>query len=236
MPILQLLFWECIIVLIPVHTLLAGDTNSLEKRIRLWKESVVNLYAEKRLRISSRVDIKTPEFYEIVAIGIPCLKQLIIMQKSDSSLTVFLPLITKVHADNYFCNAEKVYIWIDYPSYCYTPQYLWKSKGIKNQENFWTYWWNEGRKFTPEIFKRKYEAYQTAKNSGKNNELEKTYIKLQNMGIIILPKLLEKIESGNKELIPMFKYLSDQKNLKTVEDCKTWWKENKIKYKDLLDY
>lgn len=152
MPILQLLFLECIIVLIPVHTLLAGDTNSLEKRIRLWKESVVNLYAEKRLRISSRVDIKTPEFYEIVAIGIPCLKQLIIMQKSDSSLTVFLPLITKVHADNYFCNAEKVYIWIDYPSYCYTPQYLWKSKGIKNQENFWTYWWNEGRKFTPEIF------------------------------------------------------------------------------------
>ena len=56
------------------------------------------------------------------------------------------------------------------------------------------------------------------------------------MGIIILPNLLEKIESGNKELIPMFKYLSDQKNLKTVEDCKTWWKENKIKYKDLLDY
>ena len=76
MPILQLLFLECIIVLMPVHTLLAGDTNSFEKRIKSWKESVVNLYAEKRLRISSRVDIKTPEFYEIVAIGIPCLKQL----------------------------------------------------------------------------------------------------------------------------------------------------------------
>ena len=56
------------------------------------------------------------------------------------------------------------------------------------------------------------------------------------MGIIILPNLLEKIESGDKELIPIFKYLSNQKNLKTVEDCKVWWEENKRKYKDLLNY
>ena len=87
-----------------------------------------------------------------------------------------------------------------------------------------------------QIFKRKYETYQTAKNSGKEDELEKAYIKLQNMGIIILPNLLEKIESGDKELIPIFKYLSNQKNLKTVEDCKVWWEENKRKYKDLLNY
>ena len=127
-----------------------------------------------------------------------------------------------------------IYTYNDYNNYAYSPPVF--QKGKVKFDSIWVYWWDSGRKLTPEIFKRKYETYQTAKNSGKEDELEKAYIKLQNMGIIILPNLLEKIESGDKELIPIFKYLSNQKNLKTVEDCKVWWEENKRKYKDLLNY
>jgi len=73
-----------------------------------------------------------------------------------------------------------------------------------------------------------------AKKADKDDDIKQAYIKLQNMGIIILPNLLKKIETGDTDLIPMFCYLSDQKDLKTADDCKRWWKTNKEKYKDIL--
>ena len=59
---------------------------------------------------------------------------------------------------------------------------------------------------------------------------------LQNMGIIILPNILEKMEEGDETLLPMFVYLSGEKTLKTVADCHQWWEKNKEDYKIILDY
>ncbi len=59
---------------------------------------------------------------------------------------------------------------------------------------------------------------------------------LQNMGIIILPNLLEKMEGGDETLLPMFAYLSGQKNLKDVSECRKWWDANKGDFDDLLNY
>jgi len=58
------------------------------------------------------------------------------------------------------------------------------------------------------------------------------------MGIIILPLLLEKIKSGDKDLIPMFSYLSNKKvhANASMEACDKWWKANKNKYKKIIIY
>ena len=56
------------------------------------------------------------------------------------------------------------------------------------------------------------------------------------MGIIILPNLLEKIESGDADLIPMFNFLSEQKDLTDAAQCHAWWEANKQRYAAILDY
>ena len=59
---------------------------------------------------------------------------------------------------------------------------------------------------------------------------------LQNMGIIILPDILEKMEGGDESLLPMFVYLSECNELKSVGDCRRWWDMHKAEYKEILDY
>ena len=98
--------------------------------------------------------------------------------------------------------------------------------------SIWFYWWDEGRKLTPQVFAKKYAAYKSAKAE----DVKAKYTLLQNMGIIILPNLLEKIEGGDSDLIPMFNYLSDQKDLETAEECRIWWDANKERYAAILDY
>ena len=93
----------------------------------------------------------------------------------------------------------------------------------------------EGRKLTPQVFAKKYENYKSARMTRKSDAVHEFYL-LQQMGIIILPNLLEKIEAGDSDLIPMFAYLSDQKDLKTAEECRTWWDASKKDYEVILDY
>ena len=97
-------------------------------------------------------------------------------------------------------------------------------------------WWDHGRNLTPAVFARKYQAYSEARKEGDNKTIAQEFERLQDMGIIILPNLLEKMEEGDETLLPMFVYLSGQKNLKDVSECRKWWDANKGDFHDLLDY
>jgi len=147
---------------------------------------------------------------------------------------IFFPKLFKVTFDSYFDGRKKVWIFPDYPQYIYYPTGFHPNKQNEDAGSIWSYWWNNGRRLTINIFEKKYKAFQIAKKADKDDDIKQAYIKLQNMGIIILPNLLKKIETGDTDLIPMFCYLSDQKDLKTADDCKRWWKTNKEKYKDIL--
>ncbi len=128
---------------------------------------------------------------------------------------------------------EKNKLLIDY-NYCYI-SIPWV-KGKNKCYSPTLYWWDYGRKLTPMIFANKYSEYQTALKTKDNKKVGEKFKLLQNMGIIILPNLLEKINTGDKTLIPMFNYLSDQKNLKTAKDCQNWWNKNSAEYQELLNY
>ena len=215
------------------HELLLGANKDFELK---FEEFEKNPFL-KPDPFSSTLKLDKEKLKEIVNMGVPIIPKIIDNLRKNSSSGVAITIITyltKIQFEFIYDENKCIYTYNDYNNYAYSPPVF--QKGKVKFDSIWVYWWDSGRKLTPEIFKRKYETYQTAKNSGKEDELEKAYIKLQNMGIIILPNLLEKIESGDKELIPIFKYLSNQKNLKTVEDCKVWWEENKRKYKDLLNY
>ena len=64
----------------------------------------------------------------------------------------------------------------------------------------------------------------------------RAFERLQDMGVIILPDILEKMEGGDKSLLPMFVYLSGCNDLKSVGDCRRLWNMHKSEYKAILDY
>ena len=210
------------------------NPDELSREIEEWKD---DCYAQsKKNGFSSRTEFYTEKFYNIISKG-PEISQALILEfkQGNGTVVVFFPKLFKAVFDSSFDSKDKKWLFTDYPKYIYYPPGFHLNK-VKNNDCIWIYWWDDGRKLTPEIFERKYVAYQEAKKSGREDEIKEMYANLQNMGIIILPNLLDKIENGSNDLIPMFCYLSDQNDLKNTEDCKKWWKENSIRYKDLLNY
>ncbi len=71
---------------------------------------------------------------------------------------------------------------------------------------------------------------------GEDLDKARAFERLQDMGVIILPDILEKMEGGDKSLLPMFVFLSGCNDLKSVGDCRRWWDTHKSEYKEILDY
>lgn len=188
----------------------------------------------------SYIEIKTASYYEILNIGPKILPQLIQLEKENKgkNITLLIREISKMKCESVFDEKRKVYIYKDYPDYVYAPPGFHPEKDINNADSIWIYWWDKGRKLAPELFAKKYSAYEEAKKSNNDEKIKDTYTKLQNMGVIILPNLLEKIKNGEKDLIPMFSYLSNEKVPvdASANDCEKWWNKNKSQYAEILNY
>ena len=141
--------------------------------------------------------------------------------------------ILKMKLNRTFDSEKNEYLFADYPQF--NEAYSKCNDDVKTMDIL-PYWWYEGRKLTPQLFAKKYADYQAAKKSGNEKDIKAKYTLLQNMGVIILPDLLEKIEAGETDLIPMFSELGDQKDLKTAAVCRAWWDANKKRYEVILDY
>ena len=115
-------------------TAFTNDSNIFEAKVDAWRKSIKKQSINDELQFSSEMNIRTGEFYEVVEIGIQNISRLIEMRNADHSLTVFLPVITKIYAENYFDKRQNAFVWSDYPSFTYIPQHLWVSLKIKNQK------------------------------------------------------------------------------------------------------
>lgn len=210
------------------------EPDELSNALREWK---IDCYKPGKNKFLSRINFHTEKFHNIMSKGpIISAPLMLELQKGNEEVVVFFPKLLKLVFESSFDSKEKKWLFNDYPDYVYYPPGLHANKKDNKIDTIWIYWWNEGRKLTSEIFKRKHEAYIAVKKSGKEDAAKKAYITLQNMGIIILPNLLEKIESGESDLIPMFNHLSNQKDLRNTADCRKWWENNEEKYRDILNY
>ena len=211
------------------------DYDKLSNDLIEWRK---DYHAKSRQEsISSRTDFYTESFEKILSYG-PEIASFM-MQKfknGNRDLIVFFSKIFKTEFDSYFDKQKKAWIFPDYPQYVYYPAGFHPDKPRGNEDSIWIYWWDNGRRSTAMIFEKKYQTYRSARKTGNDDDIKQTYIKLQNMGIIILPNLLEKIEAGDADLIPMFCFLCDRNDLKTADDCGRWWESSKERYKDILEY
>ena len=204
-----------------------------EAVIQSWKNQVES-YKNNKL-LSYFPDHRTPLYFEIKNEGVIFIPALIRdLQKTkyvhdDKLITDIL----KMDLNRTFASEKNEYLFADYPQF--NEAYSKCNDDVKTMDIL-PYWWDHGRQMTPQLFAQKYADYQTAKKSGNEKDIKAKYTLLQNMGVIILPDLLAKIEAGETDLIPMFSELGDQKDLKTAAVCRAWWDANKKRYEVILDY
>ena len=217
----------------------AFEQKEFDKLYDSWmqeqKTAVDNAKTQTRTTL---LQPKTESYCRMLEIGspvLPCAVSKLKQNQGNLYLALIVRDIAKIRFEEILISDKRKMKLADYDyDYVAYPYFTDKSKFSSP----YIYWWDTGRALTPEIFKRKYEAYIKAKSDGKEDEIKRSYTLLQNMGIVILPNLLEKIESGEKDLIPMFSYLTDGKVKEnaTPEDCKKYWDKNKDDYAQLLDF
>lgn len=93
-------------------------------------------------------------------------------------------------------------------------------------------WWKEGRHKTGEKFSELYSKWKTLKSEKKDKEAKETYRQIVNLGIPVLPYLVENVET-EPEFIPAVVKLTGRSLLATATgpECKQWWENNKQKWK-----
>ena len=211
------------------------DFLALQNEINQWRKECLLKASENPLK--SNIDTNTNAKRAILARG-PVVAAFLISEykAGQKDLLDFFPSLFKNRFISTFDEKKKAYVFIDYPEYAYYPPGLHNFKD-KNTEfdSIWLYWWEKGRRQTQRLFNEKYQIYYKI-DALSTMDKAQAFERLQNMGIIILPNLLEKMEGGDETLLPMFAYLSGQKNLKDVSECRKWWEANKEDFHDLLNY
>lgn len=92
-------------------------------------------------------------------------------------------------------------------------------------------WWKEGRFKTGGRFAELYSKWKTLKLEKKDKEAKETYRQIVNLGIPVLPYLVENVET-EPEFIPAISKLTDRQLPATATGagCKQWWQNNKQKW------
>ena len=208
--------------------------KQLRSDLKVWRDEMEN----NKSPFKSDLDYRTPRFNTILSEGCRISKALVDEYlRGDRNVMLFFPDLFKVRFSSVFDRDAKAYRFPDYPEYMYYPPGLQDNAENKNKyDGIWEYWWRDGRRLTPQLFSAKYKSYTESMKSVNEKKKVKAVEELQNMGIIILPKLLEKMEEGDTTLVHIFAHLCGAQNIKNVSDCRKWWDAHKLNFRDLLDY
>ena len=118
-----------------------------------------------------------------------------------------------------------------------TGEWIWVLEGFPRFEEkqpcarskLWLRWWEEGRKQTPERFENLCKEWKALRGEGKEEEAWEKYQRIRDLGIVALPFIMEKVEAGERWLIPALSYLTDNavKPYAEPDECAAWWKQNR---------
>lgn len=98
---------------------------------------------------------------------------------------------------------------------------------------FWSDWWQKGSKFSKQRFDVTYSKWKNEKENNRPKYVVRThFLKMIDLGIPVLPLMVEKVRLGETDFIPAISRLTDGKLKKdaTQAECLDWWSKNKQKW------
>jgi hypothetical protein len=98
-----------------------------------------------------------------------------------------------------------------------------------NVTELWLRWWNDERFHTPERFAKFYAERQALLQQGDAKGAQEKCERIQNLGIPVLPCLLDRIGQGATDLVPILSALTSGavKPDASPADCAKWWNAHK---------
>lgn len=165
----------------------ASDTakEKFEKLYSQWEQEIEE--AKKEWEKTPTVSCvgpsnQTKTYYTIIShanIYLPFVIEKIRKAQSDWNATDIFAAIMKIIFENDFVVEENKILLKDY-GFKYTSKIRLNDK--RKFESPYLYWWDEGRKLTPELFAKKYSAYEEAKKGGDEEKIKNAYTKAPEYG------------------------------------------------------
>lgn len=91
-------------------------------------------------------------------------------------------------------------------------------------------WWYQGRQQTPQEFNELFSNWKECKLRGDKSNAGNYLIQIKRLGLPVLPMLVDKIEDGMIEFIPLVEWLTNGRvkleNL-SPDNIRVWWERNK---------
>jgi hypothetical protein len=195
--------------------------NLFEQKYQNWVEYIAK--PEVMLSSSSDSYVNNEAFNEIVRLGPMVLPYLIdkIRQKEEESkwLPIAIKKISKFKVEAKWDKMQNKFVYNDFPD-------------LAAEENVYVYWWEKERKLIPNRVLKLYNDRQLLKTQKNINGVKQEDLKIKELGIAVLPFLMDKIRDGNTDLIPIVSELTDGKiaESSTVVECLAWWSKNKSEW------
>jgi hypothetical protein len=223
-----------------------------ESRYGAWKEYIKQPAVRVNSADSAYTDNKP--FEEIVELGIPALPYIVEKLEKDTSAHFLIYAMKRMTKKKFVLKkvGEGRYITDDFPGMVI------EGSGNQRRAKLWIRWWKEGRKQTPQLFRKLYSRW---KQLGKNGEIElqsevtvykyetktiqtnirnteagEIYGAMRGLGIAALPYMMEKIKEGEYDVLPLVWELTDGAYLSVLEPaaqakvCLEWWSREKDKW------
>ena len=218
-----------LLFLLLVSTLLfSNEANSIKSA---FEDNYKNLQRFLRTNVISDFYMykERQEYKEIINLGIkviPIILERIKENKKQSRLLKGLIIdITKLKGNLYYDKKIKKNVYRDFPDFDY-------------KQDFFIFWWYEGRKFTPKIIVKYQKEYNQRKLQNDIEGAERSLQKIQNLGYDALPYLVDMVKEGETSLIPVVSRLTasekrGDENLSVSakeEETLKWWEKNKERF------
>jgi hypothetical protein len=224
-------FW--MLVLTYTITVSAEDniSRTFNEKYNAWKNYI--LKPEISMLSIAGPRFECSQFKEIVNMGMPALPYIIRAIEQDKSVGDLLwravKEIAKVDVRGQYDEKKKVVVFSDFPD-------------LKPSENVYVHWYRYGRFQTPQRFEKLYTEWKELKKQNKQKESGKTYQKIKDLGLDVLPLIVEKMDQGEDGLDEVFAYLTDEPlnkeqleiysktGKRKAQAYKEWWEKNKEKW------
>lgn len=210
-----------------------SKSASFQEAYSNWTAYLANMPVEVMVKSSLPSDIyyDNEPFRRILDLGVSAVPDIIQALENDRRLVEALQEITKWKY-NIVRTGEtpKAYTWTvsEIPA-------IRGTNGPPDRVAVWKYWWQKERFKTGEHFNELYEAWNMATKAGEYEKADLLRQKITNLGIPVLPYLIEAAKTQPEWLLAIRQLTKDAlpEDISGAE-CETWWEENRIKY-DLPD-
>ena len=202
----------------------ADAKSEFEEKYQAWLR-----YSSEKASVRSEIDAEmlfdNRAFRGIVKLGIPIIPFVVEKQQQDHLLGYALHKITKLKLHTHRLGKDpNEWVWTveEFPD-------IREKQGPPDSRTLWLRWWREGRSLTDRRFASLYLEWEELKRQKADEEAERVYRRMIDLGVAALPNMMQKVELGGTDLIPAISELTDGKVQKkaTASACLAWWERNR---------